>query len=88
MLAGQNIFRAKADLKVGDLVYIMINHVEPMFYYNQRNKFSNSFHGVIVNIPDYNNSSKYLCDDTLIGVLVNGEINWYMPNELFRLEAM
>ena len=73
------------DFKVGDFVYAY-------FSYDLKSYYSASLpetgYGVIVDAgSDYEKSVGYLLASTLIGVLINGKINWYSPNEILRVNS-
>ena len=47
-----------------------------------------SGYGVVVEADYYNsNSLAYLLKSSLIGVLIQGQINWYLPNEIVKVES-
>ncbi len=88
MLAGLDIFSVDTDFRLGDMVYINSQNYFFDLGYTQNNYFDKSkFSGIVIQVPENTSSGKYLCLATLVGVLVDGEINWYMPNELFKIRT-
>jgi len=85
MLLGQRINNQHEPVKVGDFVYVYC-------YLNLRNAYktmiNDSGFGVVVDTSAYNDCSyAYLLASTTVGVLINGKINWYSPDEIHRVSA-
>lgn len=87
MLDGQksSFLFDEARVKPGDFVYASqtLNVVNAYEYDSKP-----SGYGVVVDAEYYNrNSSAYLLKSSLIGVLIQGQINWYFPDEIFKVES-
>ena len=86
MLVGQNTVSYFEELEVGDMVYISADSGVDRWrnYYYDTNS-PESCHGIVVEVPEKADSHGYLSIGTMVGVLVDNKINWYMPNELLRI---
>ena len=83
MLVGQgNSFFERFE--EGEFVYVHC-------YFDVRNAYqttiNDSGYGVIVDTSYIESSPEYLLASTLIGVLINGKINWYSPHEILRISS-
>ena len=79
MLAGLK----NKEFNPGDFVYVSLSLTRYSYFSNK----ITAGYGVIVDVGDYNEECpEYLLPSTLIGVLINGSINWYSPNEIFRIK--
>lgn len=86
MLVGQDTVSYFEDLKVGDMVYISADAgVDRWRNYYYTDDKPSSYHGIVVEVPEKADSNGYLSIGTMVGVLVDNKINWYMPNELLRI---
>ena len=71
--------------KVGDFVYVYCYH---NFQYSYTPIPPEVGYGVVVDTgSDYGENYEYLLASALIGVLINGKINWYSPNEILRVNT-
>tara|TARA_B100000579_G_C22050374_1_gene496697 strand:+ start:313 stop:483 length:171 start_codon:yes stop_codon:yes gene_type:complete len=43
-------------------------------------------YGVVVEASYNENYPEYLLESTLIGVYINGKVNWYSPHEIHRVK--
>ena len=85
MLVGRKnkIFGVYRRIKEGDFVYVNK-------YLNLLNAYAyesiETGYGVVINADFYNDKShSYLLASSLIGVLINGKIKWYPPDEIIKV---
>lgn len=81
MVAGQNIIDTCSPFSPGDLVVLntsssLYSLKYDWYHYSE----SCNYPGVIISVPD-----KYLSNDYMVSVLMNGKISWYMPNEILKI---
>jgi hypothetical protein len=83
MLVGQEN-RFFDRFEEGEFVYVHC-------YFDMKNayqsKVNDSGYGVIVDTSYIESSPEYLLPSTLVGVFINGKINWYSPHEILRINS-
>ena len=90
MLVGSGNNLEEFLFKVGDIVYVS-NHYNSLYSYTScySDNMLETGYGVIVEINSCNEDypEEYLSSLALLSVLINGKINWYSSNEIFRISS-
>ena len=87
MLVGlkNNSFLSPKKLKPGDFVYVCCYLDVARYAYHSAT--IDSGYGVVVEASYNEGYPEYLLESTLIGVYINGKVNWYSPHEILRVKG-
>jgi len=85
MLAG--LENSYLPVKEGDFVYVYQSLRHLLVYTYDTSAQPECGHGVVIMTMNDDFVDGYLLASSLVGVLINGQIGWYAPYEVFRVNS-